>query len=188
MPTDPVELHLSYAQAQNYVVHGKFNATDTEALLLAALALQIEYGDHNPNRHAAGFLGSIMQEYIPPHLFRLQRPEIWEADLGRMHLKMVGHSELMAKTNYLRVCQKFTGFGYSFFLAKQKHIKKCPKLVYFGVNHGGAAVFRTDDKTIVEEFPMTKMKSWNATPTMVRGYFLVFVPTIREIRDSYREM
>ena len=64
----------------------------------------------------------------------------------------------MAKTNYLRVCQKFTGFGFTFFLGKQKHIKKCPKLVYIGVNHTGAAVFRTDDKTIVQEFPMAQMK------------------------------
>ena len=70
---------------------------------MAALALQIEYGDHNPNRHTAGFLGNIMEDYIPPHLFRLQRPEIWEADLARTHEKMVGFSELMAKTNYLRV-------------------------------------------------------------------------------------
>eukprot|EP01051_Picozoa_sp_SAG22_P016259 SAG22_NODE_2265_length_2771_cov_2.301647_1_plen_104_part_00 len=72
VPDDPVELHLTYAQAMGYVIHGKYNSNDTEALLLAALALQIEYGDHNPNRHTAGFLSNIMQDYIPPHLFRLQ--------------------------------------------------------------------------------------------------------------------
>ena len=41
VPADPIELHLIYSQAQGYVIHGKFNASDTEALLLASLALQV---------------------------------------------------------------------------------------------------------------------------------------------------
>ena len=61
LPKDPVELHLMYSEAVGFVSHGKFNASDTEALLLAALSIQIEYGDHNPDRHTAGFLKNIIQ-------------------------------------------------------------------------------------------------------------------------------
>jgi hypothetical protein len=50
-------------------------------LLLAALSVQVEYGDHNPDRHKAGFLSSILQDYIPLHLYRLQKPKVWERDL-----------------------------------------------------------------------------------------------------------
>ena len=41
-PSDPVELHLLYTQAKGCVLRGKYAVTDTEALLLAALSLQVE--------------------------------------------------------------------------------------------------------------------------------------------------
>ena len=41
VPQDPVELHLLYTQAKGCVMRGKYAVTDTEALLLAALTLQI---------------------------------------------------------------------------------------------------------------------------------------------------
>ena len=49
--------------------------------MLAALSVQIEYGDHNPDRHASGFLTQVIQDYIPPHLYRMQKPKTWEKDL-----------------------------------------------------------------------------------------------------------
>lgn len=160
-------------------IAGRFNTSDTEALLLAALSIQIEYGDHNPNRHTAGWLRNIIQDYIPPPLFRLQKPKVWEQDLIETHQKMVGfvsslrahalaglsvatitrcgssvclQTEMMCKQNYLRVCQKFTAYGYSLFHCKQTFLKGVPKNVYVGVNRAGADVFRTDDKSIVQEY------------------------------------
>ena len=38
--------------------------------------------------HATAERGAARQDYIPPHLFRLQKPAIWEADLIRTHEKM----------------------------------------------------------------------------------------------------
>ena len=42
-PSDPVELHLLYTQAKGCVLRGKYVVTDTEALLLAALSLQVRH-------------------------------------------------------------------------------------------------------------------------------------------------
>ena len=35
---------------------------------------QIEYGDHNPEKHTAGFLRNELVKYIPQHLYDLQKP------------------------------------------------------------------------------------------------------------------
>ena len=40
---DPVETHLLYTQAKGCVLRGKYAVTDTEALLLAALTLQVRH-------------------------------------------------------------------------------------------------------------------------------------------------
>ena len=167
VPSDAVELHLLYSQARGCVIRGKYNVTDTEALLLAALTLQIEYGDHDPNKHGAGFLKNIIQEYIPTHLYQLQKPKVWEADLIKTHEKMVGFTEYMSKQNYIRCCSKFTGYGYTFYVCKQTHLKKVPKTVFLAVNCKGAAIFRTDNKEVVEEFPFSQVQSWSAGPNSV---------------------
>ena len=97
VPQDPVELHLLYTQAKGCVMRGKYAVTDTESLLLAALTMQIDYGDYNPEKHTAGFLRNELIKYIPKHLYSLQKPEVWEKDFVVTHQKMKGFSELMSK-------------------------------------------------------------------------------------------
>ena len=60
-----VDLHLLYSQARKGVAMGDFAISEVEALLLASLTLQIEYGDYDPKKHHAGFLRDILQEYAP---------------------------------------------------------------------------------------------------------------------------
>ena len=168
VPQDPVELHLLYTQAKGCVMRGKYAVTDTEALLLAALTLQIDYGDHNPEKHTAGFLRNELVKYIPKHLYGLQKPEVWEKDFVATHKKMKGFTEMMSKQAYIKSCQKFRGYGYTFYPAKQSHLgSKEPKTVFLGVNVDGVAVFKTSDKSTYETYRFAKLKSWAANETQV---------------------
>jgi myosin heavy subunit len=67
--TCPVDLHLLFSQARQDVAFGRFAITEVEALLLASLTLQIEYGDYDPKKHQGGFLRDILQEYIPANVY-----------------------------------------------------------------------------------------------------------------------
>ena len=58
---------------------GRFSITEVEALLLASLTLQIEYGDYDAKKHQGGFLRDILQEYIPANIYRKHQR-------NRMHL------------------------------------------------------------------------------------------------------
>merc|ERR1712072_1637816 len=163
VPPDPVELHLLYTQAKGCVMRGKYAVTDTESLLLAALTMQIEYGDYNPEKHTAGFLRNELIKYIPKHLYGLQKPEVWEKDFVVTHRKMKGFSELMSKQAYVKSCMKFRGYGFTFYVAKQTHLKGEPKTVFVGVNVDGVSIFKTSDKSQHEIYRFAKLKSWAAT-------------------------
>jgi hypothetical protein len=104
-----VELHLLYTQDKNDVLRGKYRMTSTEALLLAALTLQIEAGDHNPEKHTGGFLREFVKRNIPKDLYGLQKPEIWDKDTVSTHLKMKGFTELMSKQAYTKSCRRIAG-------------------------------------------------------------------------------
>jgi hypothetical protein len=69
----PIDLHLLFSQARQDVAFGRFAITEVEALLLASLTLQIEYGDYDAKKHQGGFLRDILQEYIPADIYRTLR-------------------------------------------------------------------------------------------------------------------
>ncbi len=49
---DPVELHLEYAEAANYVLNNLCPLNEESATLYAALILQVRYGDCSANSEA----------------------------------------------------------------------------------------------------------------------------------------
>ena len=144
----PIDLHLLFSQARQDVCFGRFSITEVEALLLASLTLQIEYGDYDAKKHQGGFLRDILQEYIPANIYResralpfesfelayaeptgcagLHKPKIWERDLLKTYEKMTGFTEVFAKKNYLRVVEKSPTYGYTMFPVKQSHLPKEP--------------------------------------------------------------
>ena len=50
--SDPVELHLEYAEAVNYVLNNLCPLNEESATLYAALILQVRYGDCSSNAEA----------------------------------------------------------------------------------------------------------------------------------------
>ena len=53
---DPVQLNLMYNQAREMIVSGKHPCTAEEASQFAAIQMQIQYGNHEPDKHKVGFL------------------------------------------------------------------------------------------------------------------------------------
>jgi talin len=53
---DPIQLNLLYVQARDAIVSGKHPCTEQEASQLAALQCQIQFGNHEPDKHKPGFI------------------------------------------------------------------------------------------------------------------------------------
>ena len=164
----PIDLHLLFSQARQDVAFGRFSITEVEALLLASLTLQIEYGDYDAKKHQGGFLRDILQEYIPANVYRLHKPKIWERDLLKTYEKMNGFTEAFAKKNYLRVVEKSHTYGYTMFPVKQTHMKKEPAKVFLGINSNGIKLFRTDTKEPIADtgdaMSFANLQSWSCVP------------------------
>lgn len=53
---DPIQLNLIYVQSRDAIITGKHPCTFEEATQLAALQLQVQHGNHEPDKHKPGFL------------------------------------------------------------------------------------------------------------------------------------
>ena len=54
--SDPVQLGLLFNQELEAIVSGKHPCSIDEAILFAAMQIQIVYGNHEPDKHKKGFL------------------------------------------------------------------------------------------------------------------------------------
>jgi hypothetical protein len=158
-------LHCLLAQqAKNDVLAGKYPLSKEETKDLAALQVQIEYGDHNPNIHKTGFLK--LEVFIPPQ-WRKDKKEI-EKNILAEHKKFVGMAEINAKFRYVQLIRSLKTFGITFFQCKEKgelrNKKNKGKLVPILIGITREKIIRMDPDTreVIEEVPLTHLKRWAA--------------------------
>jgi talin len=53
---DPIQLNLVYVQSRDAIITGKHPCTFEEACQLAALQCQVQFGNHEPDKHKPGFI------------------------------------------------------------------------------------------------------------------------------------
>ncbi len=53
---DPVQLNLLYNQARESIISGKHPCTAEEASQFAAIQCQVQFGNHEPDKHKPGFI------------------------------------------------------------------------------------------------------------------------------------
>lgn len=53
---DPIQLNLVYVQARDDIVDGKHPCTFDEACQFAALQAQVQFGNHEPDKHKPGYM------------------------------------------------------------------------------------------------------------------------------------
>lgn len=53
---DPVQLNLLYNQAREMIISGKHPCTADEACQFGAIQMQVQYGNHDPDKHKMGFI------------------------------------------------------------------------------------------------------------------------------------
>jgi hypothetical protein len=166
---DPVELHLLYSQALGCVMRGKYTpAEQADAVDLASLSMQADYGDYDPEVHSSGFLRSELAKHIPPAQHGSRSESGWEGSLLACHRKLSGMSATKAKEGYVKRCMACCpGFGTTFFRATRSHGGGGgglgAKTVLLGVGVEGVTVRAPAALDVVlEHYRFQKLKSWGA--------------------------
>ena len=164
---DLVELHLLYSQALGCVMRGKYTPDEqADSVDLAALSIQAEYGDHDPEAHTSAFLRSELAKHIPPVQHGTRLLTGWDASLVATHRKLAGLSAAKAQEGYVKRCMACcAGYGVTLFRATQTHHEAAaPATVLLGVSVDGVTVRPTTDVgTVLEHYRFQKLKSWGAS-------------------------
>uniref|UniRef100_A0A914UKX2 Talin 1 n=1 Tax=Plectus sambesii TaxID=2011161 RepID=A0A914UKX2_9BILA len=158
---DPVQLNLLYVQCRDGVINGLHPVSKEEAIHLAGLQCQIQFGDFIETRHKnGGFLD--LREFLPKEYVKTRDTE---KKILQVYRQLNGLSELDAKVKYVHRCRSLKTYGVTFFLVKEK-VKGKNKLVprLLGINK--ECVMRVDEKTkdVLREWPLEQVRRWAASP------------------------
>lgn len=107
-------MNLLYVQSRDAIVSGKLPCTQEEATHLAALQVQVQHGNHEPDRHKPGFINII--DYVPPE-YQRDKKEM-EKQIFLEHRRLQGMNELNGKFRYVQLCRSLKTYGVTFFLVK----------------------------------------------------------------------
>jgi talin len=165
--SDPVQLVLMYNQSREMILSGKHPCSEEEAAQFAALQLQIDHGNHEPDKHKSGFVK--LKLLVPPEY---QKSKSLEKKIYAEHRKLQGTSDLNAKFRYVQLIRSMKTYGVSFFNVKEKS-QKNKKLVSILLGVTKESILRMDleTKSILEEWKLTQLRRWAATP---KGFTLDF--------------
>ncbi|KAI3637909.1 hypothetical protein MIR68_004558 [Amoeboaphelidium protococcarum] len=156
---DPIQLNLLFVQSRDMIVSGQHPCNMEEASQLAALQCQVQYGNHEPDKHKPGFIK--LKEFVPPE-YQKDKKDL-EKKIYQEHRKLQGLNELNAKFRYVQLCRSLKTYGVTFFLVKEKvpgKSKIVPRLL--GVTRDSIMRMDAETKEIVKIWPLTTLRRWAA--------------------------
>lgn len=162
---DPRQLNLIYMQAFSNIVSGKFDPLQRqEAVELAALQVQIVYGDHDPQRHKVGFLD--IKQLVSP-MFRKDKKI--EADILKEHEKYVRMPQLNAKYRFMQVARTLKSYGITTFhvleMVDESKKKTIPYLL--GITKDKLIKMDAETHDVIKEWPIEWLRRWAATKAVI---------------------
>nr|KAJ3421186.1 Talin-1 [Polyrhizophydium stewartii] len=157
--TDPVQLMLMYNQSREMIVSGKHPCTAVEAAQLGAIQMQIQFGNHEPDKHKPGFVK--LKDFVPPEY---QKNKDVEKKMFGEHSKLQGMTELNAKFRYVQMCRSLKTYGTTFFVVKEPATKKKKAAnVLLGVTKQNVVRMDIETKEVLGEWKLTQIRRWAAT-------------------------
>eukprot|EP00051_Salpingoeca_urceolata_P011463 m.142076 g.142076 ORF g.142076 m.142076 type:complete len:2525 (-) comp17132_c0_seq1:108-7682(-) len=159
--SDAVQINILYQESKDAILDGTHPCTLDEAAEFAAMQVQVEYGDHNPDRHKPGFIDNL-RSVLPAEYVKTKGSE---KKIYVEHKKLAGKTELNIKYRYVQLCRSLKTYGVTFFSVKEK-VKGKNKMVGRLLGITRESVMRVDEKTkeVLKTWPLTTVRRWAAAP------------------------
>ncbi|ORX59302.1 hypothetical protein BCR36DRAFT_276122 [Piromyces finnis] len=160
---DKVQVNLIYNQVKESIINGVNPCTLEEAILLAAIQCQVQYGDCDLEKVKVNNIINI-DECLPPDYRKTKKIEKLISD---EYIKLKGISEFDGKFRYVQMCRSLKTYGTTFFLVKEKNAKKKNKLmpILLGVTKESIIKVNPETKEVIEEWKFKTFKRWNYNST-----------------------
>ena len=170
--SDPMQLHLIYLQAKKQITNGQHPMELSEAVPLAALQCQIQFGDYNPSKdHPPGFLAPKLPTLLPPTVFDPKKAKSSlvksiEADIIKAWKNYVKLSPLNAKLRYVQLARSLATWGVVFYpvdepIPESKQGKKRALMV--GICRDSLIIAEPKTLKTINRIPLTHIKRWSPT-------------------------
>ena len=137
---------------------------EEDAIIIAALELQIKYGDYVPGRSYTA------KELIPINIRHHRSEKDWKKEIDEIHHKLLGLDKDHAKESYLYYCSQLPFFGYHLFPVRYNGNWKMPNNVYIGINVAGI-FFLSADKDVYYGFSFMEVKAHSCNANSLKLIF-----------------
>lgn len=184
-------LQMLYIQAVHHVITGIYPCPADVAVHLAALQLQVRFGNHRPDSHKVGFLTEKLTEFIPTQLIGKKDLIEWEKQIFEEHKTLIGRygdgdkSSSDPRGDYVVVVKEFSQYGNQFFIVEQEEWKNLPKVVALGVSNTGIYVFKPGDMEMYHLYKLSDIYRWGFQPN-INFYFEIKSNTEGQKGPFYR--
>ncbi|XP_071505289.1 krev interaction trapped protein 1-like [Diadema antillarum] len=186
---DPQAIKMLFDECLLNVLKGMYPSTDTDAITLAGIYMQITYGDHDAKRHRAGFLNNInLRHFIPGIKLEAKgqgsRGINWAQKIVNEHrnvtqkgIRDVTKLQMM----YLDLCRSFPVYGSAFFFGSaqlggsrrgQGGSQRSPA-VFVGVNSRGIHLINAISKTMILSVGYKQGLTWEVSSDMLTLTLLI---------------
>ncbi|XP_050390913.1 tyrosine-protein phosphatase non-receptor type 13 isoform X2 [Patella vulgata] len=185
--------HLMYLQLRRDIIEDRFYCTDDQALALAGLALQVEFGDYNPATMTTGYF--VPEQYFSTRMTRKLGMQYLRDHAKEMHQNLQGHPSSQSELEFIKCIQKLPEYGIHYHkLLKNKHDSM--STVWVGISSRNLVIAENQghERIIVQRHPWqsTQKISFNKRRFSVQpkpdiGTHIAKPPKINLYCNTYRK-
>uniref|UniRef100_A0A669E9N5 Tyrosine-protein phosphatase non-receptor type 20 n=1 Tax=Oreochromis niloticus TaxID=8128 RepID=A0A669E9N5_ORENI len=148
--------HQYYLQLRKDILEERVRCGTEDAMLLASLALQAEFGDYQPELHGKTYFR--MEHYLPMSVLDKVGQATIREDLPKLHSNYYSATESEAEFEFLKMSQKLTEYGVHFHRVLPE--KRSQTGIMLGVYSKGVLIFEVlnGNRTPVLRFPWRETK------------------------------
>ncbi|XP_005161523.1 tyrosine-protein phosphatase non-receptor type 13 isoform X5 [Danio rerio] len=153
--------HQYYLQLRKDILEERVRCDLENAMILASLALQAEFGDYQTELHGKTYFRT--EHYLPaPVLDKIDQTTIKE-ELPKLHSSYYNASEQEAELEFLKVCQRLPEYGVHFHRVLPE--KRSLTGIMLGIYSKGVLIFEVlnGNRTPVLRFPWRDTKKISFT-------------------------
>lgn len=156
---DDAAVELIYVQAKHDVVDARYPCEAQDAITLAALQVQEEFGDIPTDGDCCYLKGNLGKYLSAKELERSDDGEL-EDQLLKLYAKLSGYSAKEARLSYLDYVKSWKIYGSSYYFAEPKQNRDFPSEVVLAINAKGILVVDPDTKEFLQEYPYSQVVTW----------------------------
>jgi myosin-7 len=160
---DHAGVEMMYIQAKHDVVDARYPCTDQDAITLAALQVQEEFGDHPGGDSPCSYITGKLHKFVTAKVLEGNEADSIESSIMKLYAKLTGYSQQEARLSYLDYVKSWKIFGSMYYFAEPICNKMLPNEVVIAINNKGILVVDPNSKEFLEEFPYNKVVTWGAS-------------------------